>query len=137
MTLPSQESLAALHELSLFSGYCGLTLGLRLAGLEIRTVGYVEKDRYCQEIIKARIQDGLLDDAPIWPDVSTFDGRQCRGLVDIVTGGFPCQDVSTAGQWAGIEGERTGLWREMCRIIGEVGPSYVLLENVPGILVRG
>ena len=138
MPLPAvQDGEMMLSELSLFSGYCGLTLGLRLAGVEVRTVGYVEIDPHCQQIIKARIRDGLLDDAPIWADVSSFDGHQCRGLVDIVTGGFPCQDVSTAGQRAGIDGERTGLWREMCRVIGEVGPRWVLLENVPGILVCG
>ena len=66
------------NELSLFSGVACMTLGLRLAGLEVRTIGYIESDPYCQEVIKARIEDGLLDDAPIWPDIRAFDGTQCR-----------------------------------------------------------
>ena len=125
-----------LNELSLFSGYGGFTLGLRLAGVPIRTVGYVEIEPYCQEIIKARIKDGLLDDAPIWPDIRAFDGRQCRGLVDLITAGFPCQPHSFAGQRLGEKDPRN-LWPDTFRVISEVGPTYVLLENVPGILTNG
>ena len=125
-----------LTELSLFSGYGGFSLGLRLAGLEVRTIGYVEIEPYCQDIIKARIRDGLLDDAPIWPDIRAFDGSQCRGLVDIVSGGFPCTPHSTAGKRRGADDDRN-LWPDTLRVIGEVGPRYVLLENVPGILSNG
>lgn len=126
-----------LTEISLFTGYGGFTLGLRLAGVEVQTVCYVEKDPYCQRIIEQRIADGHLDDAPLWDDITTFDGRPWRGQVDLVTGGFPCQDLSTAGKRAGLDGERSGLWWEMLRCIREVGPRYVLIENVPGILVGG
>ena len=126
-----------LRELSLFSGYGGFSLGLRLAGLDIQTVGYIEIDQYCQQIIQARIRDGFLDDAPIWADIRAFDGGQCRGVVDIITGGFPCQDLSVAGNQAGLSASRSGLWWEMLRVIREVGPRYVLIENVPGILIRG
>ena len=126
-----------LNELSLFTGYGGFTLGLRLAGIQTRTVGYVEIDPYCQEIIKQRIKDGHLNDAPIWPDISTFDGEQCRGLVDIITGGFPCQDLSVAGNRAGLDGARSGLWWEMLRVIRAVGPRFVIIENVSGILIDG
>ena len=65
-----------LTELSLFSGYGGFSLSLRLAGLEVKTIGYCEIEPYCQGIIKARIRDGLLDDAPIWPDIRAFDGSE-------------------------------------------------------------
>lgn len=125
-----------MNELSLFSGYGGFSLGLRLAGLDVRTVAYVEIETYCQEIIKARIKDGLLDDAPIWDDIHTFRGEQFRGLVGIITAGFPCQPHSTAGQRKGAEDERN-LWPDTLRVIGEVGPEWVLLENVPGILTNG
>lgn len=125
-----------LRELSLFTGYGGFTLGLRLAGLEVRTVGYVEIETYCQGVIKARIKDGLLDDAPIWDDIRTFGGGQFRGLVDIATAGFPCQPHSAAGQRRGASDDRN-LWPDTLRVIGEVGPPIVLLENVPGILANG
>ena len=126
-----------LNELSLFSGYGGFNLGLRLAGLKVRTIAYVEIENYCQEIIKARIQDGFLDDAPIFGDIrlalSTGQLRQFRGLVDIVTGGFPCQPHSHAGQRKGADDSRN-LWPETLECVRQVAPSYVLLENVPGIL---
>jgi len=125
-----------MNELSLFSGYGGFSLGLRLTGMDIRTVAYVEIEPYCQEILKARIRDGFLDDAPIWPDISTFNGAQCRGVVDIITAGFPCQPHSTAGKRKGKDDARN-LWPDTLRVIREVGPSYVLLENVPGILSNG
>ena len=122
-----------MNELSLFSGYGGFNLGFQLAGLKVRTVGYVEWEKYPQEIIKARIRDGYLDDAPIFADIRSFDGTQYRGLVDIVTAGFPCQPHSVAGQRKGEADERN-LWPDTARVINEVGPRYVLLENVPGIL---
>ena len=128
---------AALRELSLFAGYGGFSLGLKLAGIPMRTVGYVEIDPYCQAIIQARIRDGLLDDAPIYPDISAFDGNECRGVVDIITGGFPCQDLSLAGHRVGLDGDRSGLWWEMLRCVRDVGPRYVLIENVSGILLGG
>ena len=125
-----------MRELSLFSGYGGFSLGLRLAGLDVQTVGYVENDPYCQEIIKARISDGHLDWAPIISDIRSADFRPMAGLVDIISGGFPCQPHSTAGQRKGADDERN-LWPDTLRAIREVGPSWVLLENVPGILSNG
>jgi len=122
-----------LNELSLFSGYGGFNLGFQIAGLKVRTVGYVEWEKYPQEIIKARIKDGYIDDAPIWADIRSFNGTQYRGLVDIITAGFPCQPHSVAGQRQGEADERN-LWPDTARVIDEVGPRYVLLENVPGIL---
>lgn len=125
-----------LSAISLFSGAGGLDLAARRCG--IRTVCYVEYDAYAQGVLMSRIRDGGLDDAPIWDDVKTFDGNPWRGRVDIVFGGFPCQDISYAGKGAGIkEGTRSGLWSEFHRIIGEVRPRFVLVENVPGLLARG
>ena len=129
------------NELALFAGIGGIGLGLKRAferrGLPFRTVCYVEWDDYCVEVLKARMRDGLLDDAPIWGDITTFDGRPWAGCVDIVTGGFPCQDLSFAGKGAGLEGERSGLFFELMRVVREVRPGIVLLENVPALLVRG
>lgn len=84
-----------------------------------------------------RQDDGILEPFPIWPDITTFDGRPWAGCVDIVTGGFPCQDISAAGKGAGITGARSGLWSEMARVIGEVRPRYVLVENSPILTSRG
>ena len=125
--------MGSLTGISLFSGIGGIDLGLRLAWPDYRTVCYVERDTYCQQVLQARIRDGYLDDAPIWDDVTTFDGRPWSGRVDCIAGGVPCQDLSCAGKRAGLEGERSGLWWEFARIIGEVGPRLALLENVPGI----
>ena len=122
-------------EMSLFSGYGGFSLGLRLAGLTTRTICYVEWDKYCQQVIQARINDRLLDDAPIWDDINSFDGRPWCGVVDILSAGFPCQPHSNAGLRKGADDDRN-LWPDTLRIIGEVGPRLVILENVPGILVR-
>ena len=122
-------------EMSLFSGYGGFSLGLRLAGLTTRTICYVEWDKYCQQVIQARIEDGHLDDAPIWDDIKSFDGTQYRGLVDLVTAGFPCQPHSNAGLRKGADDARN-LWPDTLRVIREVAPrTGILLENVPGILV--
>jgi len=74
---------------------------------------------------------------PIWDDIRTLDGKPWRGLVDIVAGGFPCQDISCAGKGAGIEGERSGLWGEMARVIREIRPRYAFVENSPMLTVRG
>ena len=122
-------------EMSLFSGYGGFSLGLRLAGLNTRTICYVAWDRYCPQGLQARINDRLLDDAPIWDDIKSFDGRPWCGIVDILSAGFPCQPHSNAGLRKGADDDRN-LWPDTLRIIGEVGPGLVILENVPGILVR-
>ena len=121
-----------MRELSLFSGAGGGLLGTKhLLGWD--TVCYVEFAKYPQEILKARIRDGMLDDAPIWDDVTTFDGRPWRGCVDIVTAGFPCQPFSTAGKRQ-ADGDSRNMWPDTIRIIREVKPKYCFLENVPGLL---
>jgi DNA (cytosine-5)-methyltransferase 1 len=122
-----------MNELSLFSGYGGMSLGLRLAALEVTTVGYVEIEPYCQQIIQARINDQLLSDAPIWPDIRAFDGSQCRGVVDIITASFPCQPHSSANKRRRGRFDQRNLWPDTLRVIRDVEPRYVLLENVRGL----
>jgi len=124
-----------MYELALFAGAGGGILGGHLLGW--RTVCAVERDPYAASVLVARQNDGLLPPFPIWDDVRTFDGRPWRGVVDVVSGGFPCQDISTAGTGAGIAGNRSGLWREMARIIGEVRPRFAFMENSPALTARG
>ena len=124
-----------MNELALFAGAGGGILGGQLLGW--RTVCAVENEPYAASILLARQNDGLLPHFPIWDDVRTFDGRPWRGIVDVVSGGFPCQDISAAGTGAGIEGERSGLWSEFARIIGEVRPRFAFVENSPMLTSRG
>ena len=124
-----------MNELALFAGAGGGILGGHLLGW--RTVCAVEWEPYAASVLAARQNDGLLTPFPIWDDVRTFDGRPWRGLVEVVSGGFPCQDISVAGKGDGLDGERSGLWSEMARIIGEVRPRYAFVENSPALTTRG
>ena len=124
-----------MNELALFAGAGGGILGGHLLGW--RTVCAVEWEAYPASVLCARQNDGLLPSFPIWDDVQTFDGKPWRGIVDVVSGGFPCQDISAAGKGAGIEGERSGMWKEMARIICEVRPRFVYVENSPMLVHRG
>jgi len=124
-----------MNELALFAGHGGGILGGCLLGW--RTVCAVEIDDKARQRLMDRQNDGSLRPFPIWDDVRTFDGKPWSGRVDVVSGGFPCQDISIAGKGAGITGERSGLWREFARIICEVRPRYVLVENSPALTVRG
>ena len=109
--------------LSLFSGIGGLDLAAEMAGIE--TAAFCEIEPYAVEVLKRR-----------WPGVPIIDDvrkiRGCDWTVDVVHGGFPCQDLSVAGKQAGLEGERSGLWFEMLRVISEIRPAFVLAENVRG-----
>ena len=124
-----------MNELALFAGAGGGILGGKLLGW--RTVCSVEIEPYAASVLCARQNDGILEAFPIWDNVCTFDGKPWRGIVDVISGGFPCQDISSAGKGAGITGERSGLWKEFARIIGEVRPNYVLVENSPILTSRG
>ena len=124
-----------LNELALFAGAGGGILGGKLLGW--RTVCAVEWDAYARDVLVARQNDGCLEAFPIWDDVQTFDGHPWRGIVDVVSGGFPCQDISCAGKGAGIEGSRSSMWKHMARIIGEVRPKYAFVENSPMLVGRG
>ena len=124
-----------MNELALFAGAGGGILGGKLLGW--KTVCAVELDPYSRSVLASRQDDGCLAPFPIWDDVRTFDGKPWRGLVDIVTGGFPCQDISVAGTGKGIYAARSGLWSEMARIIREVRPRFVFVENSPALTFRG
>ena len=124
-----------MNELALFAGAGGGILGGHLLGW--RTVCAVEWEAYPASVLVARQNDKILPPFPIWDDVQTFDGKPWRGIVDVVSGGFPCQDISSAGKGTGIDGERSGMWREMARIIGEVRPKYAFVENSPMLTTRG
>ena len=134
---------ATLH---LFAGGGGGILADRLLGRDI--VGAVEIEKFPREVLLSRQADGILPLFPIWDDVSTFrsDNPDTAAYIEelrsisrylCIAGGFPCQDVSVAGKGAGLEGARSGLWREMRRIIGEIRPRYVFVENSPMLVVRG
>ncbi len=124
-----------MRELALFAGAGGGILGGKLLGWT--TVCAVEIDPYCQRVLMRRQDDGMLEPFPIWGDITTFDGRPWQNLVDVISGGFPCQDISAAGNGVGITGERSGLWTEMARVIREVRPQHVLVENSPMLTSRG
>lgn len=98
----------------------------------------VEIGDYPKRILLQRQRDGILPKFPVWDDVRTFDGKPWRGKADVVCGGFPCQDISSANRNAvGIGGRHSGLWREMARIVGEVEPAYVFVENSPRLETLG
>ena len=124
-----------MNELALFAGAGGGILGGQLLGW--RTVCAVEWEPYAACVLAARQNDGLLPSFPIWDDVQTFDGRPWRGVAQVISGGFPCQDISIAGKGDGLDGERSGMWKQMARIICEVGPEYVFVENSPMLVSRG
>lgn len=125
-----------LRTLHLFAGAGGGILADLLLGH--RPVGAVEIEEYPRKVLLSRQRDGILPRFPIWDDVSTFDGKPWRGRVDVVCGGFPCQDLSNAGKGAGItENTRSGLWFEMARIIHEIRPNHIFVENSPALTSRG
>ena len=124
-----------MNELALFAGAGGGILGGHLLGW--RTICAVEWDAYAASILVQRQVDRCLPPFPIWDDVQTFDGRPWRGRVDVISGGFPCQDISSAGKGAGIDGERSGMWGHMARIIGQVRPEFCMVENSPLLVGRG
>lgn len=124
--------------ISLCSGIGALDYGLRLAAPTARTVCYVEGEAFSVACLVEAMRSGALDDAPIWSDLRTFDGGPWRGAADCIIAGFPCQDISIAGRGEGIQpGNRSGLWFEVARVIRDVRPRWVFLENVPAITFRG
>jgi len=124
-----------LNTFHLFAGCGGGILGDLLLGHN--PIGAAEIEKYPRDVLLARQRDGHLPNFPIWDDVKEFDGNPWRGSVDILCGGFPCQDISSAGKGAGITGERSGLWKEYARLIGEMRPRFVFAENSPLLRTRG
>ena len=113
----------------LFSGIGGWELGLERAGM--RVLWHCEADAFCRRVLERN-----WPDVPVYPDVRALRGVDVEP-VDVLCGGFPCQDISVAGRGAGIGGERSGLWGEFARLIGELRPRYVLVENVSALTARG
>jgi len=120
--------------LDLFAGIGGFTLGLERAGFD--TVAFCENDKYCQRVLAKH-----WPEVPIYDDVRTLtaDRLASDGIrVDVITGGFPCTDISRAGHpWLpvdGINAERSGLWYDLARLISEIRPRYAIVENVPNLL---
>jgi DNA (cytosine-5)-methyltransferase 1 len=124
-----------MNELALFAGAGGGILGGKLLGW--RTVCAVEINAYCARRLMQRQNEGHLPPFPIWDDVCTFNGREWLDSVDVVSGGFPCQDISSAGLGAGITGSKSGLWSQFARVIWEVRPRYAYVENSPLLTKRG
>lgn len=120
----------------LFSGIGGWELGLERAGMEI--AWHCDSDPFCRRVLVAH-----RPNVPCYEDVRVIGGNGCREPripvphVDVLCGGFPCQDISDAGKRAGIKGERSGLWTEFHRLIREMGPRYALVENVRALTRRG
>ena len=123
------RDMGALTVGSLFTGIGGFDLGLERAGM--RVLWQCEADEFCRRVLAAH-----WPHVPCYPDVSELRGADVEP-VDVLCGGFPCQDISVAGKGAGIDGARSGLWAEYARLVGELRPSYVVVENVPALLGRG
>jgi DNA (cytosine-5)-methyltransferase 1 len=123
-----------IYGLDIFSGIGGLSLALRDY---VKPLAYCEIDRYCRHVLLSRFEDGSLSAAPIWDDVKSFPTEGFEGLVDIIYGGFPCQDISQAGTRIGLNGSRSSLFYEVVRICGLLRPDFIFLENVPAITIRG
>jgi DNA (cytosine-5)-methyltransferase 1 len=124
-----------MNELALFAGIGGGILASTILGHRI--VCAVENNPYCQSVLLQRQNDGFFFPFPIWDDVRTFDGKKWNGIVDLVSGGFPCQNISDSGKGEGIYGEHSRLWFEMLRIIHEAKPRYAFIENSPRLVSRG
>jgi DNA (cytosine-5)-methyltransferase 1 len=116
--------------LDLFSGIGGFSLGLERAGM--RTVAFCEVDKKCQLVLKKH-----WPTVPIFDDVTSLKANEINEPIEIICGGFPCQDISVAGHGAGLKGERSGLWWEFHRLIEEIKPSWAIIENVSALRSRG
>ena len=126
-----------MNGLALCAGVGGLELGLHLAlGDAYRTICFVEREAHAAAILVARMGEGILAPAPVWDDLTSFDGHGWRGVVHLVSAGYPCQPFSFAGRRDGVDDARH-LWPHVSRIVSECGPATVFLENVPGHLSLG
>lgn len=119
-----------MNVLDLFSGIGGFSIGLEKVGM--KTVAFCEKDKKAQLVLKKH-----WPNVPVFDDVSTLKKESISETVDVICGGFPCQDISLAGRGAGLEGARSGLWYEFRRLIEEIRPKYAIIENVSALRTRG
>lgn len=124
-----------MNGLALCAGVGGLELGIERVFDGYRTVCYVEGEAFSAAVLTKQMEKGRLHQAPIWSNLRTFDGEPWRGKVDIVSAGFPCQPFSQAGNQEGTEDPRH-LWPEVARVVSEIRPSIIILENVPGVIVH-
>lgn len=122
--------------ISFCTGYGGIELGIRRAGVDVRTVVNVEIEAFCCANLGAKIEEALMDDAPIYTDLKTFPAEIFRGKVHGITCGYPCQPFSSAGKRKGEKDPRH-LWPYIRRHIRAIGPSWVLAENVRGHTTMG
>jgi len=116
--------------LDLFSGIGGFSIGLEAAGMQ--TIAFCEREPFCQAVLKKH-----WPELPCHDDVTTLNGSQYAGQIDVIAGGFPCQDISVAGKGKGLAGERSGLWSQFLRLIKEIKPRYAIIENVSALRSRG
>ena len=104
-------------------------------------IGACEIEAFPRNVLLQRQRDGALPRFPIWGDITTLDGKPWRGHVDVLAGGFPCQDLSTQGAnhhaKQGLDGSRSGLWAEYKRLVGEIQPYFVFAENSPNLRTHG
>lgn len=121
-----------LNVLDIFSGIGGFSVGLGAAGLQ--TVAFCEINPFCQKILKKH-----WSSVPIFPDITTIHKEDLKALplIDVIAGGFPCQDISVAGKQKGITAKRSGLWKEFVRLINEIRPKYAIIENVANLRSTG
>lgn len=131
---PVDRTPIRIRTLDLFTGCGGLTLGLHPW---CESTGYCEVHPKYRAILEARIQSGQLDEAPVFPDVQTLQRSDLLAEVDMIVAGFPCQNISNAGDKSGLQGPKSGLFYEVARLISEIKPPYVLLENVAAIASPG
>ena len=120
-----------MKHLDLFSGIGGFSLGLEAAGME--TVAFCEIEPFCQKVLRKH-----WPDVPIYDDVKELTNERLRadGItdIDVISGGFPCQDLSVCGYQEGINADRSGLWSEIARLVGEIRPRYAIVENVTALI---
>lgn len=123
-----------MRHLDLFSGIGGFALAARNVGWQ--TVAFCELEPFCRAVLHRHWPEALIYDdvRELTADRLAADGA---GGIDVITGGFPCQDISWAGPGDGIGGERSGLWGEYARLVGELRPRFVVVENVAALLARG
>lgn len=120
--------------LSLFTGIGGLDVAL---SEWVKPIAYCEIDAYCRAVLLNRMADELLQNSPIWDDITTLEGRNFTGAIDIIYGGFPCQDISIAGTKKGLDSKRSGLFFHITRLAREIKPRFVFIENVPNVIKIG
>lgn len=122
--------------ISLCAGYAGLDLGLHIAEPRYRTVAFVERESHAAATLVARMADKALAEAAVWDDLGSFNGREWRGRVHLISAGYPCQPFSYSGRRGGEQDPRH-MWPEVARIVREVQPEWVFCENVEGHLSVG